>query len=120
MNNEPPEFTIMRVYDPPEASDGIRVLVDRLWPRGLTKERAKVDVWLKDISPSHELRRQFHGNPRAWPEFVSAYRRELQQATAAAAIEQLRQYRSQGPMCLLYAARDPEFNNAVALKLLLA
>ncbi len=120
MNKESPEIKIKRVHDPREADDGMRVLVDRLWPRGLTKERAKVDVWLKDISPSHGLRRQFHGNPQAWPEFVSAYRLELQQAMAVVAIEQLRQYRNQGPVCLLYAARDPEFNNAVALKLLLA
>ncbi len=118
MNNEPHELKIKRVYDPPEANDGMRVLVDRLWPRGLTKELAKVDVWLKEIAPSHELRRKFHGNPQAWPEFVCAYRLELQQATAAAATEQLRQYRSQGPVCLLYAARDPTYNNAVALKLL--
>jgi uncharacterized protein YeaO (DUF488 family) len=71
---------IKRVYEPPDTADGVRVLVDRLWPRGLSREKAKIDLWLKDIAPSDTLRRRFHGDPAAWEDFKTAYYAELQQA----------------------------------------
>lgn len=105
---------IKRVYDPPEKSDGWRVLVDRLWPRGLSKDKAKIDLWLKDIAPSDELRRRFHAKPELWREFVRAYAGELKKA--APAVEEIRAQLKKGPVTLLYAARDEEHNNAVALR----
>jgi len=110
---------IKRVYDPAANSDGLRVLVDRLWPRGLTKEKAHIDQWLKDIAPSDTLRRRFHGNPTKWDEFVAAYARELAREPALAAVTTLRALVSKPPVTLLYAARDQIHNNAVALKKLL-
>ncbi len=104
-----------RVYDAPAAGDGTRVLVDRLWPRGVPKERAKVDLWLKDIAPSHELRKRFHGKPADWDAFRAAYSAELEGAAAQAAVKVLRSYLRAGPVTLLYAARDQDHNNAVAL-----
>ncbi len=104
-----------RVYDAPAAGDGTRVLVDRLWPRGVPKERAKVDLWLKDIAPSHELRKRFHGKPADWDAFRAAYSAELEGAAAQAAVKVLRSYLRAGPVTLLYAARDEDHNNAVAL-----
>ena len=69
---------IKRVYDAPEASDGMRILVDRLWPRGIAKEKARIDLWLKDISPSDDLRRRFHARPESWDEFRTLYAEELE------------------------------------------
>jgi len=109
-------YRIKRVYDPPAEDDGLRVLVDRLWPRGLTKEKARIDLWLKEVAPSDELRRRFHGNPAQWDEFVAAYVRELAQEPARAAAEMLRERIRGEPITLLYAARDEAHNNAVALK----
>jgi len=109
-------YCIKRVYDPPAEDDGLRVLVDRLWPRGLTKEKARIDLWLKEVAPSDELRRRFHGNPAQWDEFVAAYVRELAQEPARAAAEMLRERIRGEPITLLYAARDEAHNNAVALK----
>ncbi len=103
---------IKRVYDPPEKADGFRVLVDRLWPRGITKEKAKVDLWLKDIAPSNELRRKFHAKPALWEDFKKAYAQELKHADAQAILDKL----GKTPVTLLYAARDEEHNNAVALR----
>lgn len=94
----------------------MRVLVDRLWPRGLTKEKARIDLWLKEVAPSDELRRRFHGNPAQWDKFVAAYARELAQEPARAAAEMLRERIRRHPVTLLYAARDEAHNNAVALK----
>ena len=112
MTHEP---AIKRVYDPPAASDGMRILVDRLWPRGLTKEKAKVDLWLKDISPSNELRRKFHGRADGWEEFRKAYFAELESDAAQAAAKVLFEHLRAGHVTLLYGARDEEHNNAVAL-----
>jgi len=109
-------FRIKRVYDPPAAADGLRVLVDRLWPRGLTKEKARVDLWLKDISPSDALRRFVHAHPGSWSEFVAAYARELDREPAKTAATTLREKLRGQPVTLLYAARDENHNNAVALK----
>lgn len=107
---------LKRVYEPPAASDGARILVDRLWPRGIAREKAAIDLWLKDIAPSHELRRRFHGKPEAWDEFCRAYEAELEAPSAQAAAAKLRELMSRGPVSLLYAARDETRNNAVALK----
>jgi uncharacterized protein YeaO (DUF488 family) len=106
---------LKRVYEPPAASDGTRILVDRLWPRGISKDKARVDLWLKDIAPSGALRKRFHNKPEDWDEFCEAYYSELRAAGAHAAQDLLDRLRS-GPITLLYAARNEERNNAVALK----
>jgi uncharacterized protein YeaO (DUF488 family) len=107
-------WTLKRVYDPPHADDGARILIDRLWPRGVAKDR--VDLWLKDIAPSDALRKRFHGQPEQWDAFVAAYFAELEGAAAQAAAQTLLERRRDGPVTLLYAARDEHRNNAVALK----
>ena len=109
---------LKRVYEAPAASDGTRILVDRLWPRGIAKAKARVDLWLKDIAPSDTLRRRFHGHPEDWDEFRKAYAVELKEAKDA--VKALRGHLRQGAVTLLYAARDEEHNNAVALKQWLA
>jgi len=108
---------IKRVYDPPAADDGWRVLVDRLWPRGLSRDEARIDEWLKEIAPSDGLRKWFGHDPARWEEFRSRYREELQ--GKGELLERLRQAASQGEMFLLFAAKDEEHNNAVVLKELL-
>ncbi|APG92039.1 uroporphyrin-III c-methyltransferase [Sinorhizobium americanum] len=105
-----------RVYAAPEASDGTRILVDRLWPRGIAKDKARIDLWLKDIAPSDALRERFHGKPEDWEAFCEAYAQELEEEAAQAAVKELRDLLKQGPVTLLYAARDENHNNAVALK----
>ena len=110
---------IKRVYEAAGDADGFRVLVDRLWPRGLTKEKAHVDLWLKEVAPSDALRKRFHGHPDKWDAFVTAYRKELEKEPAKTAAENLRQRIRHEPVTLLYAARDEDHNNAVALKALL-
>jgi uncharacterized protein YeaO (DUF488 family) len=117
MKRGSPALRVRRVYEAPDAGDGTRVLVDRLWPRGINKERAQIDAWLKDLAPSHELRRRFHGHPEAWDEFVATYADELCAPAAAAAVHGLRELAATGHVTLLYAARDETHNNAVALKL---
>jgi uncharacterized protein YeaO (DUF488 family) len=107
---------IKRVYEPATGDDGLRVLVDRLWPRGLTKDKAHIDQWLKDVAPSDALRKRFHGNPTMWEEFVAAYGRELAREPAATALADLRALVRKQPVTLLYAARDEDHNNAIALK----
>mgnify|MGYP000986565860 CR=1 FL=1 len=105
---------VKRVYDDPDSGDGVRILVDRMWPRGLSKEQAAVDVWMKDVAPSGELRRWFGHEPERWAEFKRRYRGELQ--TNGGALETLKA-RARGQMVtLLFAARDMEHNNAVALR----
>ncbi len=107
---------IKRAYEPPAAEDGFRVLVDRLWPRGLSKEAAAVDEWLKDVAPSAELRRWFGHDPERWPEFRVRYRKELRSPTSAAALERLRDAaRTRGSVTLLFAARDTTHNHATLL-----
>jgi uncharacterized protein YeaO (DUF488 family) len=106
---------VKRVYDPPSNDDGVRVLVDRLWPRGLTKATAAVDLWLKDIAPSVTLRRWFNHDPSPsrWSEFTDRYFEELdnKKASIAALAGAVRH----GKVTLLFGARDPDHNNAVAL-----
>lgn len=111
---------IKRVYDPPSDKDGRRVLVDRLWPRGLAKANAGVDRWLKEVAPSHELRKRFHGAPGQWAQFTKAYKTELVQGPAADALEELRGLIKKGPVTLLFAASDLTHNNAIALRDILA
>jgi uncharacterized protein YeaO (DUF488 family) len=107
---------IKRVYQPPDAEDGVRILVDRLWPRGLSREEAQIDLWLKEIAPSDALRRRFHGDPAGWEDFKTAYYAELQQPPARSAARNLFERLSREPVTLLFAARDETRNNVVALK----
>jgi uncharacterized protein YeaO (DUF488 family) len=109
-------LSIKRVYQPPGNEDGVRVLVDRLWPRGLSRERAQIDLWLKEIAPSDALRRRYHGDPAAWEEFKTAYYAELKQPPWQSAVRDLLDRLSREPVALLFAARDETRNNAVALK----
>jgi len=109
-------LTLKRIYEAPEPGDGTRILVDRLWPRGIAKAKARIDLWLKDIAPSDALRKRFHGKPDDWEKFCAAYADELESVAAQAAIKELRGYLRKGPVTLLYAARDEQHNNAVALK----
>ena len=109
---------LKRVYEAPRAEDGFRVLVDRLWPRGLSKPKARVNLWLKEVAPSDSLRRWFAHDPKKWPQFQRRYREELKKAPAA--LEALRSLKQkENPLTLLYAAQDPVRNNAVVLAELL-
>ena len=110
------QLRIKRVYKPPDAGDGVRVLVDRLWPRGLSKERARIDLWLKEIAPSNTLRRLFHGDAAGWEEFKAAYYAELGQPAVQSVVRTLLDRLTLDPVTLLFAARDETRNNAVALK----
>jgi uncharacterized protein YeaO (DUF488 family) len=103
-----------RIYNSPEKNDGFRILVDRLWPRGFRKDEAKVDLWLKGIGPSNELREWFGHDPLRWPEFKKRYREELKDSKELT--DQIRIKAKEGDVTLLYAARDENHNNAVALK----
>lgn len=103
-----------RIYEPPSKEDGLRYLVDRLWPRGLKKEDCRLDGWLKEFAPSASLRRYFGHEPARWEEFQRRYERELDQRSDACQ-ELVRQARKR-PVTLLYAARDAEHNNAVVLQ----
>src|SRR6476469_5022584 len=105
---------LKRVYEAPSPTDGERILVDRLWPRGLTKKRAAVDLWLKDVAPSPELRKWFAHDPARWEQFQKRYGRELRQRKDA--IRLLKQKVKKGMVTLVYAARDEEHNGALALK----
>jgi len=110
------KLALKRVYDPPAAGDGTRILVDRLWPRGIAKDKAAIDLWLKEIAPSDALRHRFHGHPADWKEFCAAYAAELAAPAAQVAAKALREQMRKGPVTLLYASRDETHNNAVALK----
>lgn len=107
------DIKLKRVYEQPEKDDGLRVLVDRLWPRGLTKEKAAVGLWLKEIAPSTELRKWFAHDPEKWPEFTKRYRDELKHNKPA--VNQLKQELKNGPVTILYGAKDTEHNEAVVL-----
>ena len=114
-------FTVAlkRVYDEPEPGDGTRVLVDRLWPRGLSKERAHIDLWLKEIAPSSELRTWFGHDPEKFAEFRCRYENEIASEAGQTALAKLRDQAKQGPVTLVFAARDTEHANAVVLRGLL-
>ena len=107
---------VKRVYETPSPADGYRVLVDRLWPRGLTKQAAALDAWLRDLAPSDDLRRSVHHAPARWPEFVRRYREELRSSRAQELMEELARRTATGAVTLLFAARDQDRNNAVALR----
>ena len=105
------EVRIKRAYDSPVPGDGVRVLVDRLWPRGLKRQEANIDLWLKDVAPSTELRHWFGHDPARWPEFQERYRAEL---AGSPALDELRAMaRQRERVTLLFGARDTEHNNAV-------
>jgi uncharacterized protein YeaO (DUF488 family) len=108
------DIRVKRVYEAPSPDDGLRVLVDRLWPRGLAREKAHIDLWLKALAPSTELRTWFNHDPAKWEEFKRRYLHELlqQPAALAEAIEAM----GSGPVTLLFASREVRFNNAVALR----
>ena len=105
---------VKRVYDPPAGKDGYRILVDRIWPRGLSKEQAKVDLWLKEIAPSTALRRWFGHDPDKWHEFQRRYFRELERLPDQ--VDQLKKLVRRKRVTLLYAAKNTDCNNAAALK----
>jgi uncharacterized protein YeaO (DUF488 family) len=113
-------IVVKRIYDPASPADGVRVLVDRLWPRGLRKEEAAVKLWLRDLAPSTELREWFHANREAWRLFRKRYLKELVSPAASTAVEKLHRLAETKPkVTLLYASKNEEHNNAIVLKELL-
>jgi uncharacterized protein YeaO (DUF488 family) len=105
---------LKRAYDPPAPDDGLRVLVDRLWPRGVSKNSARIDRWLKEIAPSAALRKWFGHDPEKWNKFQTRYFRELRERREA--VEELVEHVRRGTVTLVYGAKDEEHNDAVALK----
>jgi uncharacterized protein YeaO (DUF488 family) len=105
---------LKRVYEEPAPEDGLRILVERLWPRGLSKARAAVDLWIKEVAPSPELRRWYHHDPARWEEFRERYRAELRKKEDV--VEELRRYCRGQTVTLVYAARDEQHNSALVLK----
>ena len=108
---------LKRAYEKPERNDGTRILVDRLWPRGLTKEKAAINLWLKDVAPSTELRKWFGHDPKKWRSFRSRYRAELKQRGDQ--LQLLKSKAKKGAITLIYGTRDQKHNEAVVLKQLL-
>jgi uncharacterized protein YeaO (DUF488 family) len=112
--------SIKRVYEPAEGDDGVRVLVDRLWPRGLTKAKASIDEWLRDLAPSNELRRWYHARPSEWEAFRKKYLKELTQPEPQQALHRLYDLaHKKEQLTLLFASKNESLNNAVVLKELL-
>jgi uncharacterized protein YeaO (DUF488 family) len=113
-------IAIKRVYDPAARTDGARILVDRLWPRGLTKERAAIDEWLRDLAPSDELRRWYHARPDQWTAFRQKYLKELAQPDREFGLQQLYELaHKKKRLTLLFASKNESRNNALVLKELL-
>lgn len=113
-------ITVKRIYEKPTPKDGTRILVDRLWPRGISKDKASLDAWLRELAPSDELRKWFHARPKWWLLFRKRYLKELSHPDAAEALGEL--YRLAGKrkrLTLLYASKNENYNNAVVLKDLL-
>lgn len=108
------KIMIKRVYEEPEKTDGFRILVDRVWPRGMTKEKAHVDLWLKDAGPSTALRKWFAHDPKKWDEFKKRYLKELKDKKEI--IGQIKENAKNGTVTLVYSAKDEEHNQAVVLK----
>jgi len=108
---------IKRIYPPASKEDGKRILVERLWPRGLKKEKAAIDRWLKEVAPSTELRRWYAHDEAKWPEFQERYRAELARTTQA--LDEIRRLAKTGTVTLVYAAQDEEHNSAVVLQAVL-
>jgi len=115
----PAQVRLRRVYDAPDPSDGRRVLVDRLWPRGLARDKAAIDEWLKTVAPSDELRRWYGHQPEKFPAFRQRYRHELRGAEQSDALDRLRQLTRHGTVTLLTATRDIEHSQAAVLAELL-
>ena len=111
------QIRVKRVYDRPEQTDGKRILVDRLWPRGLKKEEARIDYWARDVSPSSELRKWYGHEPAKWAEFKKRYFAELDREPEG--VERLRKELSEGPATFVFSSKEPSINNAEALKLYL-
>ncbi len=109
-------LNVKRVYDPPAAADGYRILVDRVWPRGFTKEKARVDAWRKDLGPSDALRKWFGHDPKKWDEFRRRYRAELETTGRWKDLRALAERARQEDVTLVFSARDAEHNQAVALR----
>ncbi len=109
-----PTIHLKRAYEAPERSDGKRILVERLWPRGLTKEEAHLDAWVKDVAPSAELRKWYAHDPEKWPEFQRRYRAELESNPEGVA--ELRQAMGARPVTFVFAAKDPVRNSATLLR----
>lgn len=105
---------LKRAYDEPSQNDGVRILVERLWPRGVAKEKAAIDVWLKDIAPSTELRKWYNHDPEKWKDFQKKYRAELKEKGDVLSL--LRHRMEEGTVTFVYAAKDEERNSAVVLK----
>ncbi len=112
-------ITVKRVYDSPSRSDGMRILVDRVWPRGMSKEKAQIDEWLREIAPSDALRKWFGHKPERWADFQRKYQEELGEPSKAGLVQRLRGLSRRRKVTLLYGARDSEHNQAVALSKLL-
>lgn len=107
---------LKRAYEEPDPADGRRILVDRLWPRGIKEKDAHLEAWLKDLAPSNELRRWFSHNPERWEEFHRRYLQELEAPEKAPLLAELLQKARQGTVTLVFAAKDRERNNAVVIK----
>jgi uncharacterized protein YeaO (DUF488 family) len=107
------DVRIKRAYEPADPGDGYRVLIDRLWPRGVSRERAHLDEWARELAPSTKLRKWFGHDPERFPEFRKRYRDELRDH--ADELDTLRERATQGPVTLVYAARDEKYNDAVVL-----
>jgi uncharacterized protein YeaO (DUF488 family) len=107
---------VKRVYDKKEISDGKRILVDRMWPRGLRTENAGVDEWLKELSPSDKLRRWFNHDPEKWEEFRRRYRKELSSSEKKGILKRIAKEAARGDITLVYGARETEYNNARVLE----
>lgn len=105
---------LKRAYEPPEKEDGFRVLVDRVWPRGIKREELALDLWLKEIAPSTPLRKWFGHNPTKWPDFCEQYQAELKEKKEA--VELLKEKSASGTLTLVFSAKDTDHSNAVALK----
>ena len=114
-----PRVQVRRAYDPPDPNDGYRVLVDRLWPRGLSKERARFDEWCKQVSPSPELRTWYGHDPDKYAEFARRYRAELSDPDRAEALDHLRELAGRGPLTLITAAKRSDISEATVLAELL-
>jgi uncharacterized protein YeaO (DUF488 family) len=111
-----PAVRIKRAYEAPARNDGCRVLVDRLWPRGVKKEALALDIWAKELAPSGELRRWFGHDPSRWKGFVERYRRELRAQTARERLDDLARRAAKGTVTVVYGARDEQHNDAVVIR----
>lgn len=114
--DDDPRIRVRRIYDDPEPSDGARVLVDRVWPRGVSKDHAHLDEWLKNVAPSNELRQWYGHDPDKYAEFARRYREELRDDTRAEAFDQLKELAEKGTLTLLTASKRDDISQAAVLK----